>query len=69
MSKKNISPEVKKFFEEIGRKNGKALYAKHGPEYFKRISAMRKIHGRQKPKPEVQETVPQEVPLDNKTDN
>lgn len=50
MSKKTLSPEVKAFFAEIGRKNGKALYAKHGPEYFKRIAAMRKTHGRQKPK-------------------
>lgn len=43
-----ITNEVRDFFREIGRKNGKALYEKHGPEYFKKISAMRKTHGRQK---------------------
>lgn len=46
--KKEVPPAVKAFFAEIGRKNGNALLAKHGKEYFKRISAMRKIHGRQK---------------------
>lgn len=54
-NKLDLNPEVRAFFAEIGRKNGKALYAKHGPEYFRRIAAMRKTHGRQKPKEEVKE--------------
>lgn len=51
MSKNKLDPAVKAFFVENGRKAGNALMAKHGPEYFKRISAMRKTHGRQR-KPE-----------------
>lgn len=54
MSKKTLSPEIREFFAEIGRKNGKALYAKHGSEYFKRIAGMRKTHGKQKLKEESQ---------------
>jgi hypothetical protein len=47
MSKKELSPEVRKFFQENGRKRGNALKEKHGSEYFRKISAMRKTHGRQ----------------------
>jgi len=52
MSKKmDLDPSVRAFFAEIGRKNGKALFEKHGSEYFKRIASLRKTHGRQvKPK-------------------
>jgi hypothetical protein len=45
---KNTPPAVSEYFAEIGRRNGKELLRKHGPDYFKRISAMRKTHGRQK---------------------
>jgi len=45
---KNISPEVRKYFQEIGRKRGLALKEKYGSDYFKKIAAMRKTHGRQK---------------------
>lgn len=48
MAKKQLTPEVKKFFAEIGHRNGTALLEKHGPDYFKRISAMRKVHGPKK---------------------
>lgn len=48
MSKRTLSPEVREFFAEIGRKNGKELFRKHGSEYFRRIAGMRKRHGRQK---------------------
>lgn len=40
-----ITEEMKKFFKENGKKGGKKLLAQRGPEYFKRISAMRKVKG------------------------
>jgi hypothetical protein len=49
--KKELDPAVRKFFEDIGRKNGNALKARHGSEYFRRISAMRRTHGRQRIEP------------------
>lgn len=51
--KKDISPEVRKYFQEIGRIQGNRLKEKYGSEYFKKISAMRKVHGRQMPKKSV----------------
>lgn len=45
---KNLSPEVQKYFRDIGKKRGEALKAKYGSDYFKKIAAMRKTHGRQK---------------------
>jgi hypothetical protein len=52
MSKKQTAPEIKAFFAEIGHRNGTKLFKERGSEYFKRIAAMRKVHGRQKPKDE-----------------
>lgn len=66
-TKLDLSPEVRSFFAEIGRKNGKKLYKERGSEYFKKIAAMRKTHGRQKAKPEdetVTETKPTEIIID-----
>ena len=55
MSKRNISPEVRAFFAEIGRQNGKKLFKERGSEYFRNLAAKRKTHGRQKPKEEAVE--------------
>jgi len=48
--KKPITPEVREYFREIGRKRGNALKAKFGSDYFKEIAAKRKTFGR-KPMP------------------
>jgi hypothetical protein len=45
---KNIPPEVSDYFRKIGSKSGKKLLAERGPEYFSRISKMRRRFGRQK---------------------
>ena len=45
---KNIPIEVSNYFKKIGSKSGKKLLAERGPEYFSRISKMRKTFGRQK---------------------
>lgn len=47
MTKKPVSPEVRAYFQELGKKRGEQLKAKYGADYFKRISAMRKTHGNQ----------------------
>lgn len=66
-TKRNISPEVRAYFQEIGRKRGNALKEKHGSAYFSRIAKMRKTYGRQKK----DETVPAvETPTaENTVDN
>lgn len=46
--KKPIPNEVRTFFAEIGRKNGKKLFEERGSEYFSKIAGMRKLHGRQR---------------------
>ena len=48
MNKKNLPPEVYEFFRGIGEKSGKKILKERGPEYFSKISKMRKVHGRQK---------------------
>lgn len=58
--KRNISPEVREYFRQIGRKRGLALKEKYGSEYFRRIASMRKTHGRQK-KEEVVFVAPGEI--------
>lgn len=50
MAKKQITPEVREYFREIGRKRGLALKEKYGSDYFKQIAAKRKSFGR-KPTP------------------
>jgi hypothetical protein len=47
MSNKNIPPEVSEYFRKLGEKSGKKLLAERGPEYFSRISKLRKTFGRQ----------------------
>lgn len=44
--KKQITPEVREYFREIGRKRGNALKEKYGSDYFKQIAAKRKSFGR-----------------------
>lgn len=51
-TKQPVAPEVRKYFQEIGRRRGNALKAKHGSAYFKKMAAMRKTFGRQKKTPE-----------------
>lgn len=46
MTKREITPEVREYFREIGRKRGNALKAKYGSDYFKQIAAKRKSFGR-----------------------
>lgn len=46
MSKREITPEVREYFREIGRKRGNALKEKYGSDYFKQIAAKRKSFGR-----------------------
>lgn len=55
MAKKDLSPEVREFFRENGRKRGLALKAKYGNDYFKKIAAKRKTFGAQKKKAESQD--------------
>lgn len=50
----DINPEVRKFFAEIGRKNGKKLFAERGSQYFKDIAGKRKRFGRL-PKPKIED--------------
>lgn len=46
MAKREITPEVREYFREIGRKRGNALKEKFGSDYFKQIAAKRKSFGR-----------------------
>lgn len=46
MAKRELTPEVREYFREIGRKRGNALKAKYGSDYFKQIAAKRKSFGR-----------------------
>ena len=46
MSKMKLTPEVREFFAEIGRRNGEKLMQERGSEYFSKISKMRKRYGR-----------------------
>lgn len=48
---KNLPPEVLKFFQEIGHKSGSKLRDERGPEYFSKISKMRKNPGRRSQAP------------------
>ena len=50
MNKKPITPEVREYLREIGRKRGNALKDKYGSDYFKNMAAQRKSFGR-KPQP------------------
>lgn len=45
--KKALPPEVRKYFQEIGRMRGNALKERYGSEYFRKIAAMRKTFGAQ----------------------
>lgn len=49
-NKKPITPEVREYLREIGRKRGNALKEKYGSDYFKNMAAKRKSFGR-KPSP------------------
>ena len=42
-----MSPEVRKFFQDNGRKRGNALKEKFGSDYFRAMAAKRKTHGKQ----------------------
>jgi len=55
--KKPLNPEVRKYFQEIGRIRGNQLKEKYGSDYFKKIASMRKLHGREKPKPDIDEVI------------
>lgn len=46
MAKRNLSPEVREYFQEIGRKRGNQLKEKYGSDYFRQIAAKRKTFGR-----------------------
>lgn len=46
MGKMKLTPEVRAYFAEIGRRNGLKLREKYGSDYFKKISRMRKRFGR-----------------------
>lgn len=46
MSKRNLSPEVREYFQKIGRERGLALKEKYGSDYFRNIAAKRKTFGR-----------------------
>lgn len=46
--KTNVDPAVSAYFRKIGSNSGKKLLAERGPEYFSKISKMRKSFGRQK---------------------
>lgn len=46
MTKKPLTPEVREYFREIGRKRGNALKEKYGNDYFKNMAAKRKTFGR-----------------------
>lgn len=46
MAKKNLSPEVREYFQRIGRERGNALKAKYGSNYFREIAAKRKTFGK-----------------------
>lgn len=58
-TKKDIPPQVREFFAEIGRKNGTKLFQERGSEYFRKIAGMRKTHGRQKPPEPQKEAQPE----------
>lgn len=47
-----MTPELREYYRELGKKRGKKLFEERGPEYFRKIAAMRKTHGRQKKKEE-----------------
>lgn len=48
MSKRQLPPEVRAYFQQIGSRNGKKLYKERGSQYFRDIAAKRKRHGAQK---------------------
>lgn len=45
--KEPLNEEVRKFFAEIGHRNGTKLFKERGSQYFKDIANKRKKHGRQ----------------------
>lgn len=46
MTKRQITPQIREYFQEIGRKRGNALKAKYGSDYFKNMASKRKTFGR-----------------------
>ena len=46
MTKKELSPEVREYFREMGRKRGNALKEKYGSDYFRDLASKRKSFGR-----------------------
>lgn len=48
-NKMPLTPEVRAYFAELGRRSAEKIKAKYGNEYYKKLSAMRKNPGR-KPK-------------------
>lgn len=53
MESKQVPPEVRKWFSDIGKKSGNKIKdevasGKRPADYYSRISKMRKTHGRQK---------------------
>ena len=47
-----MSPEMREYFRELGRRRGNALKEKYGSDYFRKIAAKRKTFGAQKKKSE-----------------
>ena len=47
MTSNTVPLEVSNYFSSLGRKSGKKLLKERGPEYFSKISKMRKTHGRE----------------------
>lgn len=45
-----MSPEMREYFRELGRRRGNALKEKYGSDYFRQIAAKRKTFGAQKKK-------------------
>jgi hypothetical protein len=56
-TKKNLSPEVRAFFAEIGHRNGTKLKQERGSEYFRAIRAQRKNYPKQNREKDSQEAL------------
>ena len=41
-NKMPLTPEVRAYFAELGRRSAEKIKAKYGNEYYKKLSAMRK---------------------------
>lgn len=55
-TKKQLSPEVKAFFSEIGHRNGTKLMQERGPEYFREIRKKRKTYPKLKKTEETEQS-------------